>query len=138
MKAVCRLLVMCASLAALAVAAAGGDAAKLAKIDAEIAQARSQGAEAVRNNVLGGMAVVSRKASDADLTEYVKLFESENGKWLTNTLSHAVLEEVKSASTHLGERIVAGTYQAIRELKDDQLVREQPKEPADTKAARTP
>lgn len=37
-----------------------------------------------------------------------------------------------------GERIVAGTYQAIRELKDDQLVREQPKEPADTKAARTP
>lgn len=37
-----------------------------------------------------------------------------------------------------GERIVAGTYQAIRELKDDQLVREQPKEPADTKATRTP
>ncbi len=37
-----------------------------------------------------------------------------------------------------GERIVAGTYQAIRELKDDQLVREQLQEPAATKAARTP
>jgi HlyD family secretion protein len=37
-----------------------------------------------------------------------------------------------------GERIVAGTYQAIRELKDDQLVREQPQDPAATKAARTP
>ena len=37
-----------------------------------------------------------------------------------------------------GERIVAGTYQAIRELKDEQLVREQPQAPADTKAARTP
>jgi HlyD family secretion protein len=37
-----------------------------------------------------------------------------------------------------GERIVAGTYQAIRELKDQQLVREQPQDPAATKAARTP
>lgn len=37
-----------------------------------------------------------------------------------------------------GERIVAGTYQAIRELKDQQLVREQPKDPAATKAERTP
>ena len=37
-----------------------------------------------------------------------------------------------------GERIVAGTYQAIRELKDGQLVREQPKTPADTKAGGTP
>jgi len=37
-----------------------------------------------------------------------------------------------------GERIVAGTYQAIRELKDQQLVRETPKEAADPKAAKTP
>jgi len=32
-----------------------------------------------------------------------------------------------------GTRIVAGTYQAIRELKDDQLVREQPATPTETK-----
>jgi HlyD family secretion protein len=37
-----------------------------------------------------------------------------------------------------GERIVAGTYQAIRELKDGQLVREQPQTPAATKAPGTP
>lgn len=37
-----------------------------------------------------------------------------------------------------GERIVAGTYQAIRELKDGQLVREIPPDSAATKAARTP
>ncbi len=37
-----------------------------------------------------------------------------------------------------GERIVAGTYQAIRELKDGQLVRELPLTPAATKAAGTP
>lgn len=37
-----------------------------------------------------------------------------------------------------GERIVAGTYQAIRELKDDQLVREQIQTPAATKAPGTP
>ncbi len=37
-----------------------------------------------------------------------------------------------------GERIVAGTYQAIRELKDGQLVREQPQIPAATKAGGTP
>ncbi len=37
-----------------------------------------------------------------------------------------------------GERIVAGTYQAIRELKDGQLVREQPQTPAATKAGGTP
>ncbi|MDH5234308.1 MAG: efflux RND transporter periplasmic adaptor subunit [Gemmatimonadota bacterium] len=44
-----------------------------------------------------------------------------------------VLEGLKS-----GERIVAGTYQAIRELKDGQLVREQPPTPAATKAGGTP
>ena len=38
----------------------------------------------------------------------------------------------------VGERIVAGTYQAIRELKDGQLVREQPQTPAATKATGTP
>lgn len=32
-----------------------------------------------------------------------------------------------------GTRIVAGTYQAIRELKDGQLIREQPATPTDTK-----
>ncbi len=37
-----------------------------------------------------------------------------------------------------GERIVAGTYQAIRELKDGQLVRETTTTPAATKAAGTP
>src|SRR5690606_25468278 len=37
-----------------------------------------------------------------------------------------------------GERIVGGTYQAIRELKDGQLVREQPQTPAATKAGGTP
>lgn len=37
-----------------------------------------------------------------------------------------------------GERIVGGTYQAIRELKDAQLVREQPQIPAATKAGGTP
>ncbi len=37
-----------------------------------------------------------------------------------------------------GERIVAGTYQAIRELKDGQLVRELIQTPAATKAAGTP
>lgn len=44
-----------------------------------------------------------------------------------------VLDGLKS-----GERIVAGTYQAIRELKDGQLVREQPPTPAATKAGGTP
>ncbi|MCC7003613.1 MAG: efflux RND transporter periplasmic adaptor subunit [Gemmatimonadaceae bacterium] len=44
-----------------------------------------------------------------------------------------VLDGLKS-----GERIVAGTYQAIRELKDGQLVREQPQTPAATKAGGTP
>ena len=37
-----------------------------------------------------------------------------------------------------GERIVAGTYQAIRELKDGQLVRELTQTPAATKAPGTP
>jgi HlyD family secretion protein len=37
-----------------------------------------------------------------------------------------------------GDRIVAGTYQAIRELKDGQLVREQPATPTATKAGATP
>lgn len=38
----------------------------------------------------------------------------------------------------VGERIVAGTYQAIRELKDGQLVRETTIAPAATKAGGTP
>ncbi|MEX2182699.1 MAG: efflux RND transporter periplasmic adaptor subunit [Gemmatimonadaceae bacterium] len=37
-----------------------------------------------------------------------------------------------------GDRIVGGTYQAIRELKDGQLVREQPQTPTTTKAGVTP
>jgi len=37
-----------------------------------------------------------------------------------------------------GEKIVGGTYQAIRELKDGQLIREQPPTPAATKAGGTP
>ena len=37
-----------------------------------------------------------------------------------------------------GEKIVGGTYQAIRELKDGQLIREQPPTPAAPKAGGTP
>ena len=44
-----------------------------------------------------------------------------------------VLEGLKA-----GERIVGGTYQAIRELKDGQVVREQTPTPAATKAGGTP
>jgi hypothetical protein len=92
---------------AAASSAAANDPKKLARIDAEIETARGQMMETLRNNVLGGMALIYRKSSDADLTEYVKLQESDNARWLNSILSSAILEETKAGASKVGEKIAA-------------------------------
>ena len=106
-----------ASARAVAGAAAANDPKKLAKIDSEIEQARVKTIETLRNNVLGSMALIYRKASDADLTEYVKLLNSDIGRWLNSMLSAAILEETKVDAAKVGEKIAAlGKAQATPNL----------------------
>ncbi len=96
-----------ASMKAVASGIVGGDPGKTAAADKAIEKQRASATANIRNATLLNLAFTYRDASDADLEEYAKIYEGENGKWFSGIVYASILEEIKSASARAGERIGA-------------------------------
>lgn len=90
---------------AMVAGATGGDAGKMAAFDKQMGAQRGKLAEALRNAVLVTFAYIYRDVSDADLGEYLKLYESEDGKWLMERVVAGMIDEFRSAGEQAGARI---------------------------------
>lgn len=100
-----------ASMSAVASGVVGGEPAKVAAADKAIEKQRASTTANIRNATLLNLSFTYRDAKDADLEEYAKIYEGENGKWFSGIVYASILEEIKSASARAGERIGA---QAIK------------------------
>lgn len=87
--------------------ATGGDAKQMAVFDKQMDAQRGKLAEVLRNAVLVTFAYIYRDVSDADLGEYLKLYESDDGKWLMERLVSGMIEEFRSAGEEAGGQIAA-------------------------------
>lgn len=87
--------------------ATGGDAQKMAAFDKQLGAQRGKLAEVLRNAVLVSFAYIYRDVSDADLGEYLKLYEGEDGKWLMERITTGMIEEFRSAGEEAGSQIAA-------------------------------
>ena len=96
-----------ASLKGIALGTVGAGAEKAAAVDKAIEKQRASASNDIRNATLLNLAFSYRNASDAELEEYAKFYETENSKWLTGIVYASMLEEVNSASAQAGERIGA-------------------------------
>lgn len=97
--------IMLASLKAMVLGAAGDKTPDGAALDKVIETQRAAAAEPMRNAAIINFAYTYRQASDADLGEYVKFYESEHGKWFSGQAHTALLDEFRSASGDLGKRL---------------------------------
>jgi hypothetical protein len=96
-----------ASMRAMALGAAGSNPNAASEIDKAMEGQRPALTANVRKSSLMTMAFTYRTATDAELSEYVKLYESDHGKWFTSVVSAAIVAEFKSASGHVGEQLAA-------------------------------
>jgi hypothetical protein len=87
--------------------AVGGDAAQLAKFDAEFGKQKDKLATAVRDATMLSLAYMYRDVSDAELAEYGGFYATEDGKWFVDKAMGALLEEFRAGAQQAGERIVA-------------------------------
>lgn len=92
---------------AMVAGATGGDAGQLAVFDKQFGAQRGKLAEVLRNAVLSTFAYIYRDVSDADLAEYLKFYEGEDGKWLMERITAGMIDEFRSAGEQAGERIAA-------------------------------
>ncbi len=92
--------------------AVGGDAAQLAKFDAEFGKQKDKLANAVRDATMLSLAHMYRDVSDAELAEYGRFYATEDGKWFVDTAMGALLEEFRAGAQQAGERIVAAAKAA--------------------------
>ena len=95
------------SMKGIASGAAGGGAEKAAVVAKVIEKQRASATSNIRNATLLNLAFSYRKASDTELEEYARFYESENSKWLSGIVYTSLMEEVQSASEQAGERIGA-------------------------------
>lgn len=95
------------SMKAVALGVVGEGAGKAAAVDKAIEKQRASTTQRIRNATLLNLAFSFRDASDAELEEYARIYETANSKWLTGIVYTSLLEEVKSASTRAGERIAS-------------------------------
>jgi len=95
------------SMKGIASGAAGAGPEKAAAVDKAIEKQRASATNNIRSATLLNIAFSYRSASDADLEEYARTYETENSKWFTGIVYASLLEEVKRASAQAGERIGA-------------------------------
>lgn len=95
------------SMKELASGAVGGGAQKAAAVDKAIEKQRASATNNIRNATLLNLAFSYRNASDADLEQYAKFYETENSKWFSDIVYASLLEEVQRASVQAGVRIGA-------------------------------
>lgn len=63
--------------------------------------------EPIKAATLANFGYTYRRASDADLEQYIKLYESEHGKWLIEQVYAGLLEEFRTGAEQLGVQIAA-------------------------------
>ncbi len=95
------------SMKGLALGAVGGGAEKAAAVDKAIEKQRTSATNNIRNATMLNLAFSYRNASDADLEEYAKFYETENSKWFSGIVYTSLLEQVQSASAQAAEHIGA-------------------------------
>jgi hypothetical protein len=83
---------------AIALGIVGDAAGKAAAVEKAIEKQRATATQKIRNATLLNLAFGFRDASEADLEEYARIYETENNKWFTNIVYGSLLEEVRSAS----------------------------------------
>jgi hypothetical protein len=93
------------SMKGVALGAVGGRAEQAAAVDKAIEKQRASAISNIRNATLLNLAFSFRNASDADLEEYARFYETENSKWFSGIVYTSLLEQVQSASAQAGERI---------------------------------
>jgi hypothetical protein len=96
-----------ASMRAMALGAAGNNPTAASQIDRAMENQRGALSAEVRKGSIMAMAFAYRNATDAELSEYANLHESDHGKWFSRVVSSAIVAEFKSASGQVGERIAA-------------------------------
>jgi len=102
---------------AMVAGATAGDASQLAEFDKKFSAQRGKLAEVMRNVVQSTFAYIYRDVSDADLGQYLKLYEGEDGKWLMERVAGGMIDEFRSAGQQAGERIAELAKQKIAEKK---------------------
>ena len=93
-----------ASMKRVALGAVGAGAQESAAVDKAIEKQRASATDNIRNATLLNLAFGYRNASDAELEEYAKFYETENSKWFSGIVYTSLLEQVQSASAQAGER----------------------------------
>jgi hypothetical protein len=93
------------SMKAVALGLTGDAAGKAAAVDKAIEKQRVSATDNIRNATLRNIAFSYRNASETDLEQYARIYETENSKWFTGIVYASLLEEVKRASAQAGERI---------------------------------
>lgn len=63
--------------------------------------------EPIREATLANFGYTYRRASDADLEQYIKVYESEHGKWLVENVFAGLLEEFRAGADVLGTQLAA-------------------------------
>ncbi len=101
----------------------GGDEKKIAAIDKEIEKRRPQTTANIRNATLANLAYSYRAASDAELDEYAKIYEGENGKWFAGIAYAAILDEIKAGSERTGDLLAAQSTAAPAPAQKHSLAR---------------
>jgi hypothetical protein len=96
-----------ASMKAVALGVVGEGAGKAAAVDKAIESQRASATQKIHDATLLNLAFSYRGASDAELEEYAKFYETENSKWFSGIVYASLLEEMKSASAQAGERIAS-------------------------------
>ena len=117
------------SMKGLALSATGGGAEKAAAVDKAMEKQRAASTVNIRNATLLNLAYSYRNASDADLQEYAKFYETENSKWLSGIVYTSLVEEVKSASAQAGARVVALAAKPVAQERTTPQERGTPKAP---------
>jgi hypothetical protein len=115
-----------ASVRAMALGAAGSDSKAAAAIDAAMESQRAALSANVRKGSMIAMAFAYRAATDAELGEYIKIYESDHGKWFTGVVSTAIVAEFKSAAGQVGQKIAA----LVKDRQPAQSAKAQAAEPA--------
>jgi hypothetical protein len=96
-----------ASMRAMALGAAGSNPNAASEIDKAMERQRTTVSANVRKSSLMSTAFTYRDATDAELSEYIKIYESDHGKWFTGIVSSAIIAEFKTASGQVGEKLAA-------------------------------
>ncbi len=94
-----------ATMKTVAAGLAGGQAKKAASVDRTIEKQRAAATSGIRHSTFANLAFTYRDASDADLENYAKFYESENSKWFSGLVYASLLEEITSAAARAGERV---------------------------------